>query len=165
MNLRLMTTAFIFKDSRILMLKRSLDRKLAPGLWTGVGGHLEPNEIRDPKIACLREIYEETGINENEIKSIKLRYILLRQKGMELRQQFVYICETYKEEVINTEEGQLHWIEIDELQELIKPKIIEFMLQHYIEYGNQNNVYVGTMIDELSAPSMRWIELTDPGDV
>lgn len=58
MNLRLMSTAF---GSRVLMLKRSPDRKLAPDLWTGVGGHIEPDEINDPKSACYREIYEETG--------------------------------------------------------------------------------------------------------
>lgn len=43
-------------------LKRSEDRSLAPNLWTGIGGHIEDNEHNAPQDACLRGIYEETGI-------------------------------------------------------------------------------------------------------
>jgi 8-oxo-dGTP diphosphatase len=77
----------------------------------------------------------------------------------------VYFCETEKIEIINTEEGELHWIEVETLNDLKKPKIIEFMLEHYLECENQDNVYVGTMIEELSVPGIRWVELSDPGEV
>lgn len=33
--------------------------------WTGLGGHFEPNEWNSPKSACLREIFEESGIREH----------------------------------------------------------------------------------------------------
>lgn len=31
---RLMATAFLFNNDKVLMLKRAEDRKLAPGLWS-----------------------------------------------------------------------------------------------------------------------------------
>ncbi|MDT2287821.1 NUDIX hydrolase [Paenibacillus larvae] len=54
-----------------------------------VGGHVEPGEIRNPRAACLREIQEETGIEENQIKQFRLQYILIRLNQQELRQQFL----------------------------------------------------------------------------
>lgn len=43
-------------------------------MWGGVGGHSEPNELNSPKTTCLREIYEETDIEENDFQNIDLRY-------------------------------------------------------------------------------------------
>lgn len=40
-SLRLMTNAFIINRNKILLLKRANYKKIAPGLWTGVGGHIE----------------------------------------------------------------------------------------------------------------------------
>jgi 8-oxo-dGTP diphosphatase len=64
-----MTGAYLYNENKILMLKRSKERTLASNLWTGIdGGHIEANEYNNPKLACLREIYEETGIKSNEIE-------------------------------------------------------------------------------------------------
>lgn len=54
---RLMTNAFLLNGEKMLVMKRSNNKKIAPGLWTGVGGHIEPQEINDPEASCLREIW------------------------------------------------------------------------------------------------------------
>ncbi|WP_144934990.1 NUDIX domain-containing protein [Paenibacillus sp. 32O-W] len=164
MNTRLMTTAFLFNDGRILMLKRAANRKIAPGLWTGVGGHLEPEEINNPEQACIREIYEETGIVKEELADLKLRYILIRLKGTEIREQFVYFGKTYKEEVMDTVEGDLHWVRRDVINTLEMPWSIQTMFEHYFEIGRETmKSYVGVMtVHSDGNPLMNWTELTDP---
>lgn len=164
MNTRLMSTAFLFNNERILMLKRAEDRKLAPGLWTGIGGHLEPEEINNPKQACIREIYEETGIQRDELTELSLRYILIRLKETDIREQFVYFGKTFQEEVINTVEGELHWINEEIINTLEMPWIIKAMLEHYFEVGIRSmKQYVGVMtLNPEHTPEMKWTELIDP---
>jgi len=85
-----MTTAYLFHDDSILLMERSLQRTFLPGLWVGVGGHVEPGEYAHLMASCLREIAEETGLCPEDISDLRLRYILLRQRGNGLRQHFVY---------------------------------------------------------------------------
>jgi 8-oxo-dGTP pyrophosphatase MutT (NUDIX family) len=46
-------------EGRVLVQRRSAERKLFPGLWDIPGGHVEPDET--PLEALAREVYEETG--------------------------------------------------------------------------------------------------------
>ncbi len=48
------------------MMKKSGSRLYNSEFWSGLGGHLELNELNYPKQACLREIHEESGIQESE---------------------------------------------------------------------------------------------------
>ena len=73
-------TAIIAKDKRYLILRRSLEKKRFPGMWTVPGGHLEsrdfantPKETKEYWYNVLektlrREVVEEAGI---EIKNIE----------------------------------------------------------------------------------------------
>jgi len=164
MYTRLMATAFLFNDDKILLMRRSADRKLAPGLWTGVGGHIEPEEMNNPELACTREVYEETGIEREHIKDLELRYILLRQKGTEVREQFVYFGKTLKQELEQTEEGELHWIESDLVKTLEMPMIINEMLNHYFKFGFKNDEkYIGILTTKTDTkPEMIFTPLKDP---
>ena len=55
-------TSFLQDDSKILLLKRSDKVKSMKGLWAGVSGIIENNEI--PINRAKIEIWEETGIEE-----------------------------------------------------------------------------------------------------
>ena len=82
-NLRVLSGAFIIEGNDYLMMKRADNRRIAPGMWGGVGGHAEPNEVNNPKLTCLREIYEESGIEEKDLKKLDLRYIVHQQVLLE----------------------------------------------------------------------------------
>ncbi|TCZ79270.1 NUDIX domain-containing protein [Paenibacillus albiflavus] len=164
MKTRLMSTAFLSNRTNMLMLKRNADRKLAPGLWTGVGGHIEPEEMNDPERACIREILEETGISSDELIDLTFKYQLIRIKETEIRVQYVYFGKTLKNHLITNDEGELHWIDIESLLSLELPWTIRAMLTHYLTTGmNTNDPYVGVLtINPEGSPVMEWSSLKDP---
>ncbi|MFC5527958.1 NUDIX domain-containing protein, partial [Cohnella yongneupensis] len=118
MELRQMATAFLFRDQKVLMIKKSKSKLNSSEFWSGLGGHLEPQEINSPKIACIREIFEESGIKESEISDLRMRYLLIRIKDSEIRQQYVYFGRTMKSELIMSDEGELSWVDQSEIVNL-----------------------------------------------
>jgi 8-oxo-dGTP pyrophosphatase MutT (NUDIX family) len=58
-------TVFLKHEGRILILKRSQKVRTMKGKWAGISGYLEGN---DPYMQALKEIEEETGLRQNEIK-------------------------------------------------------------------------------------------------
>jgi 8-oxo-dGTP pyrophosphatase MutT (NUDIX family) len=57
--LRCVGALIVDDDGRVFVQRRSADRRLFPGSWDIVGGHVEPGESLDA--ALRREIAEETG--------------------------------------------------------------------------------------------------------
>jgi RimJ/RimL family protein N-acetyltransferase len=53
---------------RVFVHRRSPDRRLLPGIWDIVGGHVEPGET--PEQALAREIVEETGWRLRRIEAV-----------------------------------------------------------------------------------------------
>ena len=161
MRLRMMAGAFIINGKDYLMMKRAENRKLAPGMWGPVGGHVEPYEINDPKAACFREIYEETGLEEKDVDKLDLKYIIFRREKDEIRLHHIFIGRTktihYEDK---TDEGKLYWINEDELLEKTMSFTVRKALEHYIEFGNKTNeVMVGTVSADDNKPYMNWNSL------
>ena len=57
--------------------------------------HFEKEELNDARACALRELYEETGIAEEEIENLSLRYITLRRKNDEIRQNYYFFADLY----------------------------------------------------------------------
>lgn len=167
-TLRLISVALLVHGNELLMMKRSLSRTLSPGMWAGIGGHLEPEEIADPRSACLREIEEETGLQPSDITGLTLRYILLRLNGNDLRQQFFYVGRALRKDVGETEEGELHWIHRDQILQLELPFVFRSLLTHWLEHGEEDGLWSGTATLEeqdgraAPAPAVIWTPIADP---
>lgn len=159
--LRVMACAYLSNDSAILMLHRSPTRRLMPNLWAPVGGHVEHGEFSDLEAACLREIREESGIGPDQIADLELRYIVLRQRADELRQQFVYFGRTTTRDVVDSDEGTLHWVPVGELLDLPMSQSNHFLLQHYLTQPPTGTALVGVVRDEGTAPAISWSTLSD----
>ncbi|MDT2240997.1 NUDIX domain-containing protein [Paenibacillus larvae] len=128
-----------------------------------VGGHVEPGEIRNPRAACLREIQEETGIEENQIKQFRLQYILIRLNQQELRQQFFYAGLTDAVPSITTEEGDLFWIPRNKVFVREIPFVYKEMLKHYWKHGPSPYLWLGTARRKADKTAyMEWTPLQDP---
>lgn len=159
---RNVATAFLFNNNDFLLMKRSEKRKIAPGFWAGVGGHLEPDEINDPRAACLREIYEETGIEAKYIDEFKLKYIIIRRSQNEIRVNYIYFGNSNIREFVDTDEGKLYWIPVGELLNREFTNTIRITLTHYLELGNlMNDVLVGVVSNDNNKPFMNWSLLQD----
>jgi 8-oxo-dGTP diphosphatase len=163
MKLRLIVTAFIKNNGKILMIKRSENKKIAPGLWAGLGGHVEPSELNTPEVACLREIFEESGLSISDISNFKLKCIILRNADdFEIRQQFVYFGETNCQSFIDTDEGKLYWINESDLLALEMPKTCRHILSAYLSGKFENdNLYAGISIIQNSVDDILWTKIED----
>ena len=62
-------TSFLTHNNKILILKRSQKVKTMKGLWSGISGIIENNEM--PIERAKIEIFEEVGINQKDITLIK----------------------------------------------------------------------------------------------
>lgn len=120
--------------------------------------------IKQPMKACYRGIHEESGLTAEEIEGLKLRYVLLRVKEEEVRQQFVYFGEARTREVTASEEGELHWIHQNELPSLPMSRIIRFMLEHCDAHPDNPTITVGVISRDCDGnPDIQWSVLQDPG--
>lgn len=160
-RIRIMTTAYLRHGDDMLLMQRSPKREFLPGIWSGVGGHVECCELGDIRTACLREVGEETGLGAADIDNLTLRYVLLRQRRDELRQQFIYFGTARIAETRPTHEGYLHWVPSGDV--LTKPMTASnrMMLEHYFSKGLHDLAMVGVLSDDRASARIRWSPVSD----
>ena len=111
-------TAFITNNNKILILKRSDKVRSMKGLWSGVSGIIENNEI--PINRAKIEIFEEVGIKEKKIKIIKsIEKIKISSPQYENHEWevFPFLFETKETEIkLNWENSKHKWINVNELK-------------------------------------------------
>lgn len=77
-------------DGRVFAQRRAPTRRLFPGCWDLVGGHLEPGET--PREALVRELEEETGWSLERVLGLR-RVVDWESAGLDgqpvLRREFV----------------------------------------------------------------------------
>lgn len=162
MKLRTMAAAFILNGQNVLMIKKSSNNKLFPDMWAPVGGHMECDELNDPLKTCLREVFEETGIEEKDLNNIKLRFITYRQKEEEIRVQYIYFAETEKTQLSDTDEGELFWVNKSDLLSLDSSFVTKEILKYYFCKSNNNDhIMVGTVNAEKDMPIIQWSKLAN----
>lgn len=147
--LRNMTAIYIMCKNKMLLLYRVGSRVVQPS-WCGIGGHFEEYELNNPKACVIRELYEETGITENDIGIVKLKYITLRLKNNEIRQNYYFFTELHTEfNIKECDEGIFEWVNMDEVLDREMPFSAKECLRHYLAIGkNDNKLYSGTASEE-----------------
>ena len=55
-----------------------------------VRGYANVRELNDPRACVLRELQEETGMCEDHLENLSLRYITMRLKNGEIRQNYYF---------------------------------------------------------------------------
>lgn len=137
--LRNMASLYIKDGNQLLMLYRIGSEVIEPS-WCGIGGHFENSELNDPKKCVLRELYEETGIKEKHIGNLQLRYITLRLKNNEIRQNYYFFADIQNRNIQLSEcdEGILEWINFDDVIKKEMPFSAKYCLRHYFRFGKNN---------------------------
>ena len=91
---------------------------------------MEPGE--DPFTACIREVREETGLNIDQPALRALLVISVRSTG-DLWTIFVFTAAAPAGEPVASDEGELAWVEIDQLHSLPVPADIPLILPRAFE--------------------------------
>jgi 8-oxo-dGTP diphosphatase len=102
------TLCFIRHGDDVLLMKRGTHKRIFPGFYNGLGGHLERNE--DPLSGAIREMREETGLNVNNVTFRGVYNVDAGQEtGIVL---FIFTAEAASRDFTDCDEGTLHWIPI-----------------------------------------------------
>lgn len=135
MKLRNMTSLYLYNDTGLLCLYR-LGSKVADHMYIGsAGGHFEEGELNDPRKCVLREMQEELGLTEENITGLTLRYITLRLKNGEIRQNYYFFARLKEERELHSNEGILRWVSWEEVPALEMPGSARHMILHYLKEG------------------------------
>lgn len=136
---RNIVTAFLFYEDQVLLMKRGDDRKIAPGYWFGVGGHIEAEEINNPYKAIYREILEETGIPENKLSDLSLKYIVYNRDTDldEVVVNHIFFGEIDSKEILDSEEGKLFWVDKEDVLTKEFHPVVETILTNYFKNKKQ----------------------------
>lgn len=135
MKLRNMTSLYLYNDTGLLCLYR-LGSKVADHMYIGsAGGHFEEGELNDPKKCVLREMQEELGLTEENITGLTLRYITMRLKNGEIRQNYYFFARLKEERELHSNEGILRWVSWEEVPALEMPGSARHMILHYLKEG------------------------------
>jgi len=110
------TDTLIVHQNKVLMFKRSENKKKFPGFWAAPGGHVDADE--DPLTCSIREIKEETGVtlttDDVKLKAVAMHHHTDRK---ELYIVFIFLAQIKEGQKIiqETREGHAAWIDINEL--------------------------------------------------
>ena len=148
-RLRNMTAIYISNEGKMLLLYRVGSRVVTPS-WCGIGGHFEKDELNDAKAAVLREMNEEIGLFEQDIENLRLRYVNLRYKNGEIRQNYYFFADLKEGASIADfcDEGKLEWVDEDRILERDMPFTAKAMLEHYMSTGKFNDLLYGGVTTE-----------------
>ena len=89
-KLRNMTSIYLRRGDKLLLLYRIGSRVIGNSYTGTAGGHMEEAELNNPRDCVLRELQEETGLSESDVENLQFRYITLRLKNGEVRQNYYF---------------------------------------------------------------------------
>jgi 8-oxo-dGTP diphosphatase len=104
---------FVFCGEAVLLLKGAPDKKIWPGRYNGLGGHVERDE--SVQAAAAREIWEEAGLR---VSDLRLRGVVTIDTGEPAGiGLFVFTATSAARDVIASGEGTLEWVPLAEVQQ------------------------------------------------
>jgi 8-oxo-dGTP diphosphatase len=114
--MKLATLCYIRKNGKTLMLHRvKKENDMHEGKWNGLGGKIEEGET--PEECIIREVKEECGLNaKNPLMKGVLSFPQF-SKG-ETWYVFLFVISEFDGELIESNEGNLEWIDDDKLFDL-----------------------------------------------
>ena len=154
--MKLATICYIKKDKKILMLHRTKkENDMHEGKWVGVGGKLEKGE--SPEDCAIREVFEETGL---QVEELKLRGLLTFPdfNKSEDWYGYLYVIEKFSGEIIDSPEGELKWIEENKIFDLNMWEGDELFLRWMLEDRFFSAKFIYNEKEELENYSVNFYE-------
>ena len=108
------TLCFVTHGGDFLLLKRGEHRRVYPGRYNGIGGHIERDE--DPLTGAIREVQEETGL---DVAQVCFRGVIHVDSGEANGIiVFVFSAEAVSRDFAATDEGTLEWVPRAQIESL-----------------------------------------------
>lgn len=147
------TLCFVLNGNDVLLMKRGPHRRVFPNRYNGLGGHIERDE--DPLNSARREILEETGLHVRDLRLCSVHNIDAgADSGILL---FVFVGTSDSREVIDSDEGTLHWIARENILALDLVDDLALLLPRVLALGpNDPPHYVHVSYDADDAIQMRF---------
>lgn len=145
------------RGRQILLLNR--EKPSWMGCWNGVGGKLYANE--DPRTSMIRELGEETGIKEVDLRQLLFKgFLTWSVDGGQFGGSYMYLAEVPDEYVhetpVRTAEGILDWKDIDWIMDLENlgiatniPQCLAYMLEDAACYEHHCQYSDGTLQQQI----------------
>lgn len=159
-KLRNMTSVYLVADDKVLCLYR-VGSRVADKMYVGsAGGHFEQDELNDPKACALREMREELGLAETDVRELRLRYITHRLKNGEIRQNYYFFARLHGERDLTSTEGTLRWVAFKDIPTLDMPVSAKHMILHYLEEGRFTEKLYAGITEEMGTNFVELREFT-----
>lgn len=141
----------IISGDKVLLLKRNYEPN--KGKYVPPGGKIEPYE--SPNDAVVREIKEETGL---DLDLIQFCGILTETSPTSYNWiSYIYVAYIQYVKINSCDEGEFHWISIDEISNIDTPPTDHFIYKYIMEEKQfifnaiyDENLMMVKMIDDLS---------------
>jgi len=110
--------AFIVRDNKLLIIKRSDDEAYMPSVWEIPGGKIDPGE--DPHLGLKREAKEETGLNIEIIKPLNVQFF--QREDLGAITMIIFECNADKGDVIlnKKEHSDYKWVDLNEAKDKLR---------------------------------------------
>lgn len=144
MDIRNMASLHLISGERMLLLYRIGSRVISDCYTGSAGGHFIEEELNNARACVLRELQEETGLTEQDVENLALRYVTLRLKNGEIRQNYYFFAGLKDpDREITSNEGNLRWVDFEETSALNMPFTAEYVVKHYLSIGRYTTCIYG----------------------
>ncbi|MCW5873764.1 MAG: NUDIX domain-containing protein [Anaerolineales bacterium] len=107
---------FLTRGDEVLLMKRADDRPVFPGLYNGLGGHVERSE--SVLAAAYREIEEEAGLRPSRLWLCANVAIDTGDPAVGIHMSVFCGPAPQDSELRQSDEGTLQWVKVSELSDL-----------------------------------------------
>lgn len=117
---------------RILLMQRASTADYAPGLWEDLTGRMK--QFEEPEDALRREVREETGLEIEVVKPIKVFHLYRGERTAENELVgIVFWCTTQSDRVTLSHEHQdYRWVQPREALEIVRDPGIRYDIEAFI---------------------------------
>jgi 8-oxo-dGTP diphosphatase len=148
------TLCFVRNGGDVLLMKRAPTRRVFPNFFNGVGGHIERDE--DVLTSVRREVLEETGLYVSDVRLQAVYNIDAgNPSGIVL---FVFTAWSESREVIDSDEGTLHWVPRESLGTLDLVDDLPMLLPRILDRPQAVPLFVHLSYDPSDRLLMRFAD-------